>query len=431
MKMDTSLRKPLWPQSGEILPQARQFSETYAEALVAQSFLMLAGEAWGITHFGIDPTALARGVFRVARLEGRFRSGTPIVIAGEGLERPLPKGRDSVVVWLALAWASSEAPNVSEDAREQAAVRHLRERRKNDTELRPLFKLLYDEEGRGPYERIPVARVSFLARQLTLDPWFLPPMLRVPPASAIGGATEEVIRALRVRQKNLLGTRATRPLDLRALSPASLPSLLLLSTINGALAILDEGRSRLLTACELHGALTGLLGQLEALDGSRHETDIRYEHEAPGPCFRAVVERLLTVIPAVVREPHLAFPLTRDGTTFALAIQDPSALAGRVYIAASGADEQTLTRLLSAYAKVASQNQLATLVNTATRGVPVALEFDPPPSLPSSSQTATFRLDTRSHYWTEILETRSLRVHLPPTPSELALTLYVLPRDER
>jgi type VI secretion system protein ImpJ len=243
----------------------------------------------------------------------------------------------------------------------------------------------------------------------------------------------EVVAALHTRRAGLLAAREARPLDLRALPPASISPLLLLSAINQALAVLDHPDPALhLSPLGLHGVLSALLGNLESLDGRTQAVGPFYAHDAPGPSFRPLFERLLSVIPEVAREPHLAFPLTRlDAWTFSMSLRDPELFRRRAYLVAGGADESVLAIILPAYAKIGSAATLPRIVNSATRGVPIALEFDPPPSLPSSARHCSFRVDTRSDYWSEIVESRSLLVHVPEAPPDMTLAIYVLTAEGR
>ena len=91
----------------------------------------------------------------------------------------------------------------------------------------------------------------------------------------------------------------------------------------------------------------------------------------------------------------------------------------------SGADRGTLEQGVPAYAKLASDVRLEQIRQTATRGVELAPDFDPPSSLPSSNHSACFRMNTRSEHWADILDRRSLALYLP-NAGPVEATLYVL-----
>ncbi|MGO8992080.1 MAG: type VI secretion system baseplate subunit TssK [Polyangiaceae bacterium] len=431
--MTESLRKPIWPPSGKLRPQHRQFPDAYGEQFALHCIGGVSPYGWGLSRFAVADDVLARGIFQVNEMEGRFFSGAPIVLEGSPLARPLPVDRGSVRVSVAVARPSYDAPNVTEDPQDAAAVRYRRVRRGDRTGLRPQLRLLFDDEGGDAYERIALGRVSLRGSRAALDPWFVPPMTRLLPRSAVNAGMREIVAALLARRGALLAAREARPLDLRALPPEGLSPLLLLSAINQALAILDHpDPARHLSPAGLHGIISALLGALEAIEGRVQTPGTFYTHDNPGPSFRPIFERLLELIPEVARDPHMAFPLTRiDAWTFSLALREPEIFRRRVFLVASGADESALATLLPAYAKIGSAERLPMIVNSATRGVPIALEFDPPGSLPSSASHCSFRVDTRSAYWSEILETRSLLVHVPEAPPGLTLMAYVLTAEAR
>jgi type VI secretion system protein ImpJ len=429
-RANAPLRKPLWPPSGKLRPQNLQFVDEYAERFACECFDALAWSTWGIARIVIANEALEQGVFQVSHLEGRFPSGAPLVVSPRNpLTRRIDSSGESILVSAAIPKAASDAPNAADDASESAGVRYLRAR-SDRFELYPNVRLLFGAEGGDAYERITLARLHPQGR-IHLDPWTLPPMTRLLSGTVLASEVGRVVSSLRARRNGLIAARKARPFDLRTVSAALMPEVLLLSIINQALAVLDHpDLTAHLPPPALHQVLTELLGGIETLGGTGPTLAVPYRHAEPGANFRALIERLLIEIPRVAREPHQAFPLARvDDATFALEVRDPELFRRRVYLVASGADESWLATSLPAHAKIASDATLPAIVNSATRGVSIALEFDPPPSLPSSARHCSFRIDTRSNYWTNILERKALRIRVLGAPRELVLSLYVLTGD--
>jgi type VI secretion system protein ImpJ len=426
-------RKPIWPESGGIPPQHRQFPDAYAEDLTAFTLDAVAPYSWGVSRIDLDESALARGVVRVVTLQGRFASGLPAVLwPQETLERKLVQehGASCVNVSLGVPRASDDSPNVGDNV-DGGAVRYRRVAFDGASVLRPNLRILFGDEGGALYERLPVARVVLSSGRAELAPWCLPPLLRIYPESHVADAVRQIVASLALRQAHLLAALAARPLDLGAFAPGRAPQLLLLSAINQALALLDHADPWAhLSPQALHEALGELLGSLESMCGRGEGPVPSYVHLDPGPGFRTLVGRLLALIPSVARDPHLAFPLERrDAWTFALTLREPELFRRRAYLVASGADERVLSAHLPAHAKIASAAWLPNLVQSAMRGVPIATEFDPPPSLPSSANHCCFKIDTRSELWTDVIQQGSLMVHVPEAPNGLSLTAYVLPGE--
>jgi type VI secretion system protein ImpJ len=431
-------RKPLWPESGQLFPQHFQFGDRYVEELLACRLDAVAPYAWGFSDLVVSADALAKGVLRVSRLTARFPSGQTVFVTNgdaplERLMPPPPPGSASVAVDLGLALSSDEAPNVAEDLETDAAVRHGRMKASDGERcfLIPRLRLLCDGEGDDRYERMALARVLSRSGRLELDPDLLPPMLRVLDGTFLAEALNTLVDALLGRQAELLEVRNARPLDLVNFHPSHGPQLLLLSAINQALAVLrDPAFSRELTPRTLHAALTELLGALDGLVTPPERAAILpYAHEAPGPNFRSVIDRLLALVPEVAKDPALVFPLQRvNASTFSLKIEDGSVFRRRVYLVAASED-LSVPAQLAAHAKIASGSTLSSIVQSAIRGVALAAEFDPPPFLPSKATYACFRLDTRGQYWADVLEQRSLLMHVPSAPADLTISLYVLTTD--
>lgn len=430
----TSLpRKPIWPESGGIPPQHRQFPDAYAEDLTTCAFGAVAPFGWGISKFAFDQPALTSGVVRVVELEGRFSSGLPAMLAPrEALTRELGTRRDAagVRVHVAVANETADSPNMTDGIGESAARYRLVTSR-GASALRPNLRLLFDDEGAASYERLSVARVLVDTGRPELDPWSVPPLLRVFPGSQVAMAVRHVVAALASRRAELLSALAARPFDVRAFAPARAPQLLLLSSINRALAIVDHADPSVhLSPPALHDVLADLLGTLESLRGRTDGAILSYVHHDPGPGFRSLVERIVATLPSVARDPHVGLPLERkDAWTFSVSLREPELFRRKAYLVASGVDERALSAHLPAHAKIASHAWLPNLVQSATRGVPIATEFDPPASLPSSANHCCFKVDTRSELWADVIQQGSLMVHVPEAPNGLALTVYALLGD--
>jgi type VI secretion system ImpJ/VasE family protein len=329
---------------------------------------------------------------------------------------------------LARVWP--DAPNVTDDDAEVAAVRYRRVRRDASSSLEPALRILFEEEGADTYERLPIAAVRS-GKRPSLDDAFAPPLLRAPSCPWLDRGVRDVIGALVARRAELLAAREARPLDLGGFEPSRAPQLLLLSAVNEALAVLEHpSRVASMSPASLHGALAGLLGTVQALDGHAAVAMPTYLHESPGPSFRTLIDGIVDLLPRVALDPHVAFPLRRiDAQTFSLHIETPELFRKRAYLLASGADESILASIVPAFAKIGSSESLPMLVRSAVRGAPVALEFDPPSSLPSDATHCVFKIDTRSPYWSDILTRRSLLVHLPEAPSTLTLVACAIPEE--
>ncbi len=387
--------------------------------------------AWGLAQLEIDSTALTRGVVRLTKASARFASGEMAHLpSGASLEIALPfeeLADRPLDVFLALADLSGDGPNAG--GADDVATRYRRipaATRGRGPTLRPRLRLFIDTQGSLPSDRLRVMRVRATRSGIEIDPEVLPPMLWPLEGTFLPGAVAAVLSALSGRQAQLLAARRARPHEPLTFSAAETPQLVALSAIHQALAALANPASqRGLPPWQLHRVLSELLG---AIDGN--EADFvpppTYVHEAPGPGFRALVGRLLAAIPLVARPPHEVFPFVRrDAHLFELKLPDPVILRRPLHLVLVGGDRGALEQSVPTYAKVASDAWMPRIVQTALRGIELAPDFDPPSSLPSSAQSACFRLNTRSEYWADVLDRGVLLFFLPNAPAELQAAIYV------
>ena len=406
------------------LPEHLQWHDAYGEDLVAAMMQSLAEYAWGVSELMVDVNA---GVLHVSRVVARLQSGIEIERCrpDEGLMRALgPEfdGRAEMDVYLGIARVAPNAPNVTDDPTMRNAPRFVRT---EENELAPLVRILFDDED-SDSERIPIARVVRKGSAVTISPWHLPPMLRIPVGSALLPKLDALTEVMKARQSRLLSSRGNG--DGR-FEEERLSQLDLLSSLSATLA--EFPRLRQHGAPEpLFRCLVDLLGAIEDLDPLSRDfvTDSElpiYVHDDPGPGFRDLLDRLTALVPKVARDRHLEIPLRRsEQTVFRATAPNARAFKQRVFLVASGAGLFWSNANVPAYAKVAAEEHLRALVERSLPGVLVGVAFDAPPFIPNGPLDACFAFDQNSTIWKQIEAARTLSVYLPNAPDEFELTLY-------
>jgi type VI secretion system protein ImpJ len=95
---------------------------------------------------------------------------------------------------------------------------------------------------------------------------------------------------------------------------------------------------------------------------------------------------------------------------------------------ASGAEEAFLRDRIPSLLKMASPSAMPSLIHSALRGVAIAVEFEPAPSIPRRPDVVTYRIDIRDPLWLDVEDRRSILLHVPNAPPTLAFVLYGIER---
>jgi predicted component of type VI protein secretion system len=108
---------------------------------------------------------------------------------------------------------------------------------------------------------------------------------------------------------------------------------------------------------------------------------------------------------------------------------DRTQLAGtRPLLVLRGADEVFLREKVPALLKMASPTAIKPLLNSAVRGVAVAVEFEPPEVVPRQEGVVAYRIDTRDKLWQDIEDRQHVELQLVGAPKSLEAFLYSIER---
>lgn len=429
--MRGDLERPGVPRRLFVLPQHLELRDGYHEARLHENLRMVAPERWGVARLAIGTEAFSRGILRITDLLVRFESGelATLPLGAPPLElgvAPQVLAAGARDVWVGME-DGSDGPNASVEP--SASTRYVRLgglRADERPVLRPRLRLYLEGRDTLPTDRVRLARIRGVGDGIELDPEVVPPMLWPLGGTWVPRAIATVLGSLTARQEELLAARRERPHEPTTFSATQVPQLFALSRINEAIARLSSATSeRGLSLDEVHDVFAELLGTIEATEG-RLLSIPTYRHEDPGPGLRVLLGRLSEKVALFGRLPHDAFLFERkDAQTFRLRLPDVARLRRPLYLVVSGAEPAWLEQNVPAYAKLASDVGLERIRQTATRGVELAFDFDPPSSLPTGD-SATFRMNVRSDHWRDVEAQRSLAFYLPNASATLKVTLYVL-----
>jgi type VI secretion system protein ImpJ len=97
-----------------------------------------------------------------------------------------------------------------------------------------------------------------------------------------------------------------------------------------------------------------------------------------------------------------------------------------VAVEASGVPEAQVRERLSKLMKIASWNQITSILNSAVNGCKLELEYRPPGALPVRPGVLFFRLSRTPDFWNDIFTTASIALYQPMSHDAVELKLYAV-----
>jgi type VI secretion system ImpJ/VasE family protein len=430
--------KPFWPRTLQLFPVHLQARDAYIESLLGRRVDRAASDGYGLIDLAFDEAALARGDFVVPRLEAVFPSG---LVAYADAESPLQCNASAALagtsapvrVYVGVPKAVMRGPNVSQGGALAQSVRYIASHARGDAGAIPWIRgqaeLLFQHQPLDRFETLTLGSIQRIGTTLRFDRGVLPTVLRVSASDALAALLRRLVDALNRRQQELSRYRADHPLNLQAVAPSDLPGLQLAVIVQRYLPLLSElTERRFAHPRELYQVLVALYGALVAFGA----TDLppSYDHDEPGKVFPWLFDRIETRVDEAARDKTTSLRFERvDEVTFRLSFDRAALVGKRPFLVASGADETFLRDRVPALLKMATPTAILPLLNSALRGVAIAVEFEPPAVIPRRRDTVAYRLDVRDPLWLDIEDRLQIQLHVLHAPPTLEFVLYGVERS--
>lgn len=443
-------RKVLWTEGLFVTQHHFQQLDRYHEQLLSERVLAAFPHAWGVTELEIDERALAAGQLRVVRLVGIMPDGTPILV-GDGLDDGIvPRPVDAAVtpqmksldVYIAIAQESDSGPNAEMEPGGPKLARFVRDQLPViDYNLgvgehtvpwaRRNFRVLLGEERRDAQVTLRIAQiVRTSSGGLSLRDTFVPPSQRVRASPYLTSAFGRLLGIMAAKQRSLAETRRQRTelaVDFQATDAAKFWLLHLLNThIPNVSHLVDDGtahpREAYLMLSELIGALCTF-----AVEGDPTKIP-RFNYLELGDVFAPMFERATKLLDAVIAEKYVQIPLNkREDGMYLGTFSDPTVLKSEFFLAASGnMSEGDAREKLPKLSKIASWNQINSILSSAVNGAKLELEYRPPGALPLRQGVVYFRLNRSPDFWNDIITTGTIAIYQPVDKDAVTLELYAV-----
>lgn len=432
-------------------PQHLQQTDQYHEALLHQRIHAVLSYDWGLTGIQFDERALVAGQLRLVKAHGFFADGTPFFIGDRGedqvearpLEGVFPAALESLDVFLAIPNPRETAPNVGLDpAKASPAVRYMAAAMtvpdittgRNDQSVmwaRAHVRLLFGTEPRDAFQTV---RIGQLVRDRTgaivVKKSFVPPILHIGASDHVMDGMRKILSALVGRQKSLSEGRRMRTAASVDFQASDTAKFWLLHTMNSYIPIV----SHMVDHGDAHPedcfiTIASLVGELCTFSPDGDPTAIpKFNYLEMTDVFDPLFARAIALITAVLADDFTVVPLEkREDGMYLGRFEDPKLpRTHELFLEAKGTNEATLRERLPHLLKIGSWTQIGYILNAATPGVKVGIEYRPPGAIPIKPGMVYLRVDQAGDYWNDILGSGTIAIYQPIEPQKVDLRLIAV-----
>ncbi len=442
----------VWSEGLLMTPHHLQQQDLYHEAYVDARIDAIEPLGWGVVRWGVDARALHSGQVALTELEAILPGGLALALDAVGGELPasrlveghFPPHQTTLDVYVAVPRERDGANNYGERAQDRTRFHKTScsvldragsgEREEVHLARRNVF-LLFGDEPREDYDAFKLLEIvrDGSGSLAVADP-YIAPSIRIGASPFLMAGLRRLLSSMGTRRKSLVELQRERGDAAIEYNASDISRYLLLQTVNTFLPLLghliDLGtvhpQTAYLLLVQLAGQLSAFSSQVDPSNLPKFVyTDLRGTFE---PLF-AIINSCLHVS---VREHFVATKLEvrEDGMHFGTLTDERFERCGRFFLAVrSKVDSQVAASQLPRLAKVASFDDITTILAAATPGASLEVTFRPPPEIPIKSGTLYFAIATSNDYWRRAIHRRELAVFLPSPfqPSETQVEVVGIP----
>jgi type VI secretion system protein ImpJ len=427
--------KPSWPRTLQLLPAHLYARDGHVEDLLTLRTGHRVPCVYGILDFAIDEAAAAKGEISVRRLEAILPSGLVVQVEPQApLRRAIPESSAhasataSFDVFVGVPHAVLRGPNATSEVGPARSTRYASAATPDPMPwMRARPEILFEGEPTDGFEILRLGRAQCVAKSVRFVRDALPTALRLRASGVLDEGLRKLIQVFEARRRELVRYRADHPLHLASIVAEDLPGLQLSVILQRYLPLLSDLAARRTThPHELYGTLAAAHGALLAF-AAAPEIAPAYDHDDQGKVFPWLFERITRLVDEAARGGSTVLPFKRiNETTFRLAFERGALVGKRLLLVLTGGDEEFLRERVPSLLKMASPAAIVSLLDSAVRGVAVAVEFEPPPVVPRTRGSVAYRIDVRDPHWLDIEDRMAIQLHLVGAPTSLEAFLYAV-----
>ncbi len=427
----------LWTEGMLLSPQHLQQQVGHSEALLESRLSALEPLCWGILELKIDEKTLQSNEIALECCTAVLPDGTLLELPSGSPELPpsrpvgghFPATQTVLDVYLALPRERSGVPATG--PQKGGRTRFFRgERSISDSQcdgsprdlavslLNPI--VLFGDEPRDDYVSIKIAEVvRDDANELIVSPPYIAPCLRMNASPFLMSSMRRLFTAMRTRRSALAASQRERDASSVEYGARDVTRFLLLNAINTYLPVMRH----LSETGDLHPRaaylwLSQLAGQLASFSANFDPVDLPpFQHTDLRASFEGLFAKVLSLLHASLQESFVGLDLKGrpDGMFLGELREEKWGECHDFYLAVStnSIPQQDLGEKLPRLSKVASWQDINSILTAASPGAATQVVFRPPPQLPVRAGVSYFQVHIQNDFWTGVMRQRQLAVFLP------------------
>lgn len=447
-------QRVVWTEGLLLAPHHLQQLDLYHEELLGHRLRALTPHDWGVVRCELDLRALGAGQVRIQDFVGVLPDGLFVAFDHDDPETPQarpieghfgPK-QQALEIYLGAPREREGTANYSEPTQSNPRTRFVVAKRpvwdstSGSGEAQVSFAqrnlvILFGDEPREDFEALKVAEIvrDRTGALVVCEP-YIPPCLRISASTFLVEGLKRLLALAVAKQRALSEQRRQREGSTVEFTPADVTRYLLLNAVNTFIPVLSHiVDAKDLPPRSVYLLLAQFAGQLSSFSADADPatlppflyTDLR-------STFEPLLARLTALLTATVKENFVGVTLEarQDGLHLGRLDDDRLARATHFLLAVkSRLPETQVAEQLPKLSKIASWQEIGSIVQAAAPGVPLTVNHRPPPEIPIKPGLVYFSLGTSDRHWRSIMSERTVAVYLPPPflPTETQLQLLAVP----
>jgi type VI secretion system protein ImpJ len=433
----SSNKRVVWSEGMFLRPQHFQQHDRYFERYTELRAGLMRSNGWGFAALELDHDLLSIGKLALRSARGIFPDGTPFSMPDDD---PLPPAVDVGIntrdktAYLALPVRKAGAVDYTSGnseaiARFAFAEIESRDSTNNNTAVANIevgnltARILLEGEPLDDYACIPLAQIFERGadQKVSLDPQFIPTVLRLQPAAVLRNFMEQLLGLLHQRAQELAGRAA------------EIGDILFLQACNRWEPLVQHWSSSLnLHPEDLYCHLVSLVGELAALTSeSRRPPQLAvYQHDRLRLSFDPIFAALRNSFVAIIYRKAEMIPLTArpEIGVWQGIIRDKTLIDSAMFVLAVYAEvnPENIRRHFHAQSKVAAVENLRRYIMEMIAGIPLTPLPQVPRQIPLRANYVYFELDTRSPRFKELRTSGGIAIQVAGQFPGIMLELWAI-----